>query len=59
MHGVEYTDEEKTAVMQLLDTKQKDGVIPATESVIKAIVLWDTAEQIGANTTSNKTVTHQ
>ena len=59
MHGVEYTDEEKTAIMQLLDTKQKDGVIPATESVIKAIVLWDTAEQIGANTTSNKTVTHQ
>lgn len=40
---IEYTDEEKAAVMQLLDTKMKDGLITAEESVIKAIVLWETA----------------
>ena len=39
---VEYTDKEKTAVMQLLKTKTKDDSITAEETVIKAIVLWET-----------------
>jgi len=41
IQGAEYTDKEKTAVIQLLNTKQKDGVIAAEESVIKAITLWE------------------
>jgi len=39
---VEYTDEEKATVMQLLNEKQKDGVITTEESVVKAIILWET-----------------
>ena len=41
MSDAAYTDEEKTAVMQLLHAKQKDGVVAAEESVVKAIILWE------------------
>ena len=46
MRDAAYTDEEKTAVMQLLNTKQKDGIITAEESVVKAIILWDTETRL-------------
>jgi len=39
---IEYTNEEKNSVMQLLKTKTKDDSITAEETVIKAIVLWET-----------------
>lgn len=41
MQGIEYTDEEKTAIMQLLKTKAENGSITTAETVIKAIVLWE------------------
>ena len=46
MHGTEYNDEEKTAVIQLLNTKAQDGIITAEESVVKAIILWDTETKL-------------
>ena len=46
MHGAAYNDEEKTAVMQLLNTKAQDGIITAEESVVKAIILWDTETKL-------------
>lgn len=39
---IDYSPKEKTAVMQLLNTRIKDGVIAAEESVVKAIILWNT-----------------
>ena len=46
MLGTEYIDEEKTAVIQLLNTKAQDGIITAEESVVKAIILWDTETKL-------------
>ena len=46
IQGIDYSPEEKTAVMQLLTAKQKDGVIAAEESVVKAIILWDTETRL-------------
>ena len=46
MRDAAYADEEKTAVTQLLNTKQKDGIITAEESVVKAIILWDTETRL-------------
>lgn len=46
MHGTEYNDEEKPAVIQLLNTKAQDGIITAEESVVKAIILWDTETKL-------------
>ena len=45
MQGIVYSDEEKADVMQLLTAKAKDGVIATEESVIKAIILWETLTQ--------------
>jgi len=42
--GIDYSPKEKTAVMQLLNTKAQDGIITAEESVVKAIILWDTED---------------
>lgn len=41
IQDIAYTQEEKTAVMNLLNAKQKGGIITAEESAVKAIILWD------------------
>ena len=46
MRDAAYTDEEKTAVTQLLNAKQKDGIITAEEAVVKAVILWDTETRL-------------
>ena len=46
IQGIDYSPEEKTAVMQLLTGKAKDSMIAAEESVVKAIILWDTETRL-------------